>query len=76
MKAVIDRSGCIGCGLCPTLCPEVFAMAEDGSIAFAQGIAGPHALFTLSLDESKADPAAVDDFLERRDINPMLGFAD
>ena len=30
MKAVIDRSGCIGCGLCPTLCPEVFAMAEDG----------------------------------------------
>ena len=26
----IDRSGCIGCGLCPTLCPDVFAMAEDG----------------------------------------------
>jgi len=30
MKAFIDRSGCIGCGLCPTLCPDVFAMAEDG----------------------------------------------
>ena len=44
--------------------------------AFAQGIAGPHALFTLPLDESRADPAAVDDFLESRDINPMLGFAD
>ena len=30
MKAFIDRSGCIGCGVCPTLCPEVFAMGEDG----------------------------------------------
>ncbi len=28
MNAFIDRSGCIGCGLCPTLCPAVFAMAE------------------------------------------------
>lgn len=30
MKAVIDRSGCIGCGLCAGTCPEVFRMAEDG----------------------------------------------
>lgn len=30
MKASIDRSGCISCGLCPTTCPEVFRMAEDG----------------------------------------------
>lgn len=30
MKATIDRSGCIGCGLCPSICPEVFAMADDG----------------------------------------------
>lgn len=30
MKAVIDRSGCIGCSLCADLCPEVFAMADDG----------------------------------------------
>lgn len=30
MKASIDRSGCIGCGLCPTVCPEVFQMADDG----------------------------------------------
>ena len=53
---------------------ELFSMAEDGSIAFAEGITGPHALFTLPLDESKADPAAVDDFLESSGINPMLGF--
>ena len=30
MKATIDRDGCIGCGLCPSICPEVFRMADDG----------------------------------------------
>lgn len=30
MKAKLDRSGCISCGLCITTCPEVFEMAEDG----------------------------------------------
>lgn len=30
MKAEIDRSGCIGCGLCAGTCPEVFEMAADG----------------------------------------------
>ena len=30
MNAFIDRSGCIGCGVCTTLCSDVFAMAEDG----------------------------------------------
>jgi Ferredoxin len=30
MKAVIDRDGCIACGLCAETCPEVFRMAEDG----------------------------------------------
>lgn len=30
MKAHIDRDGCIGCGLCTTICPSVFEMADDG----------------------------------------------
>ena len=30
MKAIIDRSGCIACGLCIETCPEVFRMADDG----------------------------------------------
>ena len=30
MKAAIDRSGCIGCGLCADTCPQVFVMADDG----------------------------------------------
>lgn len=30
MKVTIDRSGCIGCGLCAETCPEVFQIADDG----------------------------------------------
>ncbi|MGI5907067.1 MAG: ferredoxin [Christensenellales bacterium] len=30
MKASIDRDGCISCGLCASICPEVFRMADDG----------------------------------------------
>lgn len=30
MKAQLDRSGCISCGLCVDTCPEVFKMADDG----------------------------------------------
>lgn len=30
MKAYIDRDGCISCGQCADICPEVFFIAEDG----------------------------------------------
>ena len=30
MKAAIDKAGCISCGLCVSICPEVFRMADDG----------------------------------------------
>jgi len=30
MIAKIDRDGCIGCGTCPEVCPEVFRMDDDG----------------------------------------------
>jgi ferredoxin len=30
MKARVDKDGCIACGLCPTICPEVFRMGDDG----------------------------------------------
>ncbi|ATD53843.1 ferredoxin [Clostridium chauvoei] len=30
MKANVDKDTCIGCGLCPSVCPEVFEMDDDG----------------------------------------------
>lgn len=30
MHAHIDRDGCIACGQCIEICPEVFHMADDG----------------------------------------------
>ena len=30
MKAHVDKDTCIGCGLCPSVCPEVFEMQDDG----------------------------------------------
>lgn len=30
MKIIIDKSKCIGCGTCISLCPRYFEMGEDG----------------------------------------------
>jgi len=30
MKATVDASTCIGCELCPSICPDVFKMGEEG----------------------------------------------
>ena len=38
MKVEIDRDGCIGCGVCTQICPEVFAIADDG---LSEAIASP-----------------------------------
>ena len=27
---VVDKDKCIGCGLCVSLCPDVFELGEDG----------------------------------------------
>ncbi|TDT62752.1 ferredoxin [Fonticella tunisiensis] len=30
MKGFVDKNICIGCGLCSSICPEVFEMDVDG----------------------------------------------
>lgn len=30
MNAKVDKDTCIGCGLCPSICPDVFEMDDDG----------------------------------------------
>ena len=29
MKAIVDDDACIGCGLCPDICPEVFRLNDE-----------------------------------------------
>lgn len=29
MKAVVDRDACISCGLCESVCPEVFKLDDE-----------------------------------------------
>ncbi|HBC95252.1 MAG TPA: ferredoxin [Clostridium sp.] len=37
MKAVVDKDVCVGCGLCPSTCPEVFKMDDDGKAVAITG---------------------------------------
>jgi len=30
MKAAVDHDQCIGCGICESTCPQVFALGDDG----------------------------------------------
>lgn len=30
MKIIIDKTKCIGCGSCASVCPKVFELTEDG----------------------------------------------
>jgi len=38
MKGFVDEETCIGCGLCPSLCPEVFEMNNETGKAIAKDI--------------------------------------
>lgn len=37
MKAYVDKDTCIGCGLCPAVCPEIFEMEDDGKAVASKG---------------------------------------
>lgn len=38
MIVIVDADACTGCGLCPSLCPEVFQLNDEG---IAEVIASP-----------------------------------
>lgn len=62
MKAVVNKEGCISCGLCVSTCPEVFAFDEDG-LAEANGMI-EDSNFASAESARAACPVAVIDIIE------------
>jgi len=38
LKAYVDKDTCISCGLCPSICPEVFEMQDDGKAGICDSV--------------------------------------
>ncbi len=58
MKVTIDRDGCISCGVCISLSPFVFFMAEDEKADVSKGIV-PDELKDSVLDAEDSCPVSV-----------------
>lgn len=57
MKAYVNKDTCIGCGLCASICPEVFSLNDDDGKAEA-------------IDE-EIEESLKDDAIEARDNCPV-----
>lgn len=55
MKAYVDKDTCIGCGLCPEICPEIFSMEDDG-LAVAKDIEIPDDILESARDAEESCP--------------------
>jgi ferredoxin len=44
MNVAIDNNKCIGCGLCPSVCPEVFGTARGGKACVIEETVPPDAV--------------------------------
>lgn len=62
MKAIVNKEGCISCGLCVSTCPEVFSFDEDG-IAEGTGVVDDSNYVSVESARSSC-PVAVIDLVE------------
>ena len=60
MEAIVLQKACIRCGLCPTICPEVFSL-EDGVSALAATVPISDCLKLSVQEAADACPAAAID---------------
>ena len=58
MKAMIDRDGCISCGLCVETCPDVFRF-DDDDIALVYVDSIPQDAESAAIDAQDACPVSV-----------------
>ena len=53
MTATVDQSGCISCGLCASLCPNVFRIGVEGlSEAYVSPVPKDQEALVISAQES------------------------
>ena len=57
MKGFVDKETCIGCGLCPEVCPDIFEMDDDG-LAIARDIEIPEDIEDSAKDAEESYPVA------------------
>lgn len=57
MKAIVNKDTCIGCGLCASICPEIYNLDDEEGKAEA-------------IDE-EIDESLVDEAVEARDSCPV-----
>ncbi|MDX9917070.1 MAG: ferredoxin [Gudongella sp.] len=57
MKASIDRDECIGCGLCESICPEVFKLDSESLATVIQDPIDP-ANYETALDARDSCPTS------------------
>lgn len=57
MKAFVDKNTCIGCGLCPEICPKIFRMDDDG-LAIAEDIEIPEDVLADAKEAEESCPVA------------------
>ena len=56
MKAKVEKAECIGCGMCETLCPEIFSMNDEG-VAEAKDQEIPESLVESAEEAKDSCPA-------------------
>lgn len=56
MKGFVDEETCVGCGLCPSICPEVFQMNSETGKAIAKDIEIPEESLENAKDAEEQCP--------------------
>ena len=57
MKGFVDKETCIGCGLCPSICPDIFKMDDDG-LAIAEDVEISDDILQEAKEAEEACPVA------------------
>lgn len=55
MKAYVDKGICIGCGICPSVCSDIYEMEDDGK-AVAKNMDIPDSLMDDAKDAEAQCP--------------------